>query len=277
MAQPDMIVEPERQTLSGSRLVEQVRYYGPTIIVLLAALAVWEFGVRLLQIPVFFLPRPTLIITVFFQVFSDIWVASLYTLSEAVGGFVLGCGLGIIVAFSTSRWLAAREVLLPLSIAANSIPIIAFAPIMNNWFGILNPTSKMAIVTIKVFFPMMINTTRGLVDVDPNALELMRSYAASEFDILWRLRTPNALPYMFNAFKIAATLSMIGAIVGEFFGGPYSSLGQYITQKAALFDFPETWAAIIVASLLGIAFYLVIVALERLAMPWHVSVRKDAA
>lgn len=269
----EMPLGPERTSLGGRRFGDQLRYYLPTIVVFVAVIAFWEVFVRVSGIQTFFLPAPSVIVTRFFQVFNEVWSASLYTLSEAVGGFVVGCALGVIVAFVTARWTIAREVLLPFSIAANSIPIVAFAPIMNNWFGLLNPTSKMAIVAIIVFFPMMINTTRGLVEVDAGALELMRSYAASDFEILRRLRLPNALPYMFNAFKVGAALSMIGAIVGEFFGGPFNSLGQYITQKASLFDFPETWAAIIIGSLLGIAFYLVIVAIERIVMPWHVSVR----
>jgi NitT/TauT family transport system permease protein len=162
---------------------------------------------------------------------------------------------------------------MPFAIAANSTPIIAFAPIMNNWFGLDNPFSKMAIVAIMIFFPMMINTVRGLTSVDPRSLELMRSYAASEFEILFKLRIPNSLPYLFNGFKIAAALSMIGAVVGEYFGGPRIALGVFITQEAALFRFSSAWAAIIVACILGIALYLIILAAERLAMPWHVSFR----
>jgi NitT/TauT family transport system permease protein len=144
---------------------------------------------------------------------------------------------------------------------------------MNNWFGIDNPFSKMAIVAIMVFFPMMINTVRGLTLVEPRSLELMRSYAAGEFQILAKLRIPNSLPYIFNGFKIAAALSMIGAVVGEYFGGPRIALGVFITQEAALFRFSSAWAAIIVACILGITIYLVILAIERVAMPWHVSFR----
>jgi NitT/TauT family transport system permease protein len=205
---------------------------------------------------------------------SPIVQAGLFTLREALGGFVLGCLAGILVALSTARWTATREALLPFAIAANSMPIIAFAPIMNNWFGLDNPFSKMAIVAIMTFFPMMINTVRGLTSVDPRSLELMRSYAASDFEILRRLRVPNSLPYLFNGFKIAAALSMIGAIVGEYFGGPRIALGVFITQEAALFRFSSAWAAISIACLMGIALYLLILLAERLAMPWHVSFRK---
>ncbi len=199
--------------------------------------------------------------------------ASFFTLREALGGFAIGCSLGILMALVTSRWTMTREAFMPFAIAANSTPIIAFAPIMNNWFGLDNPFSKMAIVAIMIFFPMMINTVRGLISVDARSLELMRSYAASDFEILFKLRIPNSLPYLFNGFKIAAALSMIGAVVGEYFGGPRIALGVFITQEAALFRFSSAWAAIIIACILGIALYLVILVAERLAMPWHVSFR----
>jgi len=125
---------------------------------------------------------------------TPILQASWFTLKEALGGLALGATSGILVALATARWTATREALLPFAIAANSMPIIAFAPIFNNWFGIDNPFSKMAIVAVMVFFPLMINTVRGLVSVPPRSLELMRSYAASEFAILFKARIPTPCP-----------------------------------------------------------------------------------
>ena len=154
------------------------------------------------------------------------------------------------------------------------MPIIAFAPIMNNWFGIDNPFSKMAIVAIMVFFPIMIkHRARPSPRSTRRALELMRSYAAGEFAVLRKLRVPSALPYLFNGLKVATALSMIGAIVGEYFGGPRISLGVFITQEAALFRFASAWAAILVACLIGIALYAVVIVAERLLMPWYVDFR----
>jgi len=205
---------------------------------------------------------------------TPILQSSWFTLKEALGGLVMGGIAGVLVALATARWTATREALLPFAIAANSMPIIAFAPIMNNWFGIDNPFSKMAIVAIMVFFPIMINTVRGLVSVHPRSLELMRSYAASEYAILFKARIPNALPYLFSGLKVAGALAMIGAIVGEYFGGPRIALGVFITQEAALFRFASAWAAILMACLRGIALYLLIILAERLAMPWHSSFRE---
>lgn len=248
--------------------------YLPPLLFFVIILVLWEACVVLFQIQQFLLPKPSVIGSTFVRTFATIRAAGLFTFREAIGGFFLGCGLGIAVALATARWTIASKAMMPFAIAANSIPIIAFAPIMNNWFGIDNPFSKMALVAVMVFFPMMINTVRGLTLVDPGQLELMHSYAASRFAILWHLRIPNALPYTFSAFKVAGALSMIGAVVGEYFGGPRVSLGVFITQEAALFRFASAWSAIIVACALGIAIYAAILLAERLAMPWHVSIRQ---
>lgn len=248
--------------------------YLPAIVIFAGGLLLWEGFVRIFEIEQFLLPAPSVIGAAFAENFDRLLHIGWFTTKEALGGFAIGCSLGILVALATARWTVASETLMPFAIAANSVPIIAFAPILNNWFGIDNPLSKMAIVAVIVFFPMMINTVRGLTLVDPSALELMRSYAANEFEILSKLRLPNALPYMFNAFKVAAALSMIGAVVSEYFGGNRSALGVFITQEAAQFRFAQAWAAIIIACVVGVTFYLVILLVERLMIPWHASVRK---
>lgn len=253
---------------------ERVRYYLPTVAIFFAVLILWEVLVRALGIKQFILPAPSAILDAFVASLAQMISLGIYTGTEALGGFILGCGLGIAVSLATARWTTARETLLPVAIAANSVPIIAFAPIMNNWFGVSNQFSKMAIVAVITFFPMMINMTRGLTLVEPSALELMRSYAVKDSTVLREVRIPNSLPYMFNAFKVCSTLALIGAVVGEFFGGTRDALGVYITQEAAQFRFQNSWAAIVIACLLGIAFYLIIVAVERVVIPWHASVRK---
>jgi NitT/TauT family transport system permease protein len=245
----------------------------PAIFLFVAVLIIWEASVWALNIQRFLLPAPSVIWQAFNSNFDRLVHVGWFTTRQALGGFAIGCSAGILVALATARWTLASETLMPFAIAANSVPIIAFAPIFNNWFGVDNPFSKMMIVAVIVFFPMMINTLRGLTLVDPAAIELMRSYAASEFEILRKVRLPNALPYMFNAFKVAATLSMIGAVVSEYFGGNRSALGVFITQEAAQFRFQNSWAAIIIACIIGISFFLVVLLVERLAIPWHSSVR----
>ncbi len=247
--------------------------YLPAVVIFLTTIILWEGMVNLFDVQAFLLPAPSVIWEAFTENFERLVSIGWYTTKEALGGFIIGSVLGITAALVTARWTAVNEAVMPFAIAANSVPILAFAPILNNWFGIDNPFSKMVIVAVIVFFPIMINTVRGLTLVDPAALELMHSYAATEFQILRKLRFPNAYPYMFNAFKVAAALSMIGAVVSEYFGGNRSALGVYITQEAAQFRFQNAWAAIIIACIVGITFYLIILLVESLVIPWHASVR----
>ncbi len=263
----------------------RLAYYFPTIAIAVGVILLWELIVLIFNIQQFLLPKPSAIFAEF-MLQVDLWLApgersilfesSGATFWEAFGGFIIGCGGGVLVALITSRWTIISEATMPFAIAANSVPIIAFAPIMNNWFGITNPASKMAIVAIIVFFPTMINTVRGLTLVDAVQLELMRSYAATPARIMFSLRIPNALPYIFSALRVASALSLIGAVVAEFFGGPRATLGVYITQEAGAFDFAKAWTAILMASIIGIAFYLVVLLAERRLMPWHVSFREAA-
>jgi NitT/TauT family transport system permease protein len=258
--------------------------YGLTIGFAISVLLLWELLVTVLGIQQFLLPKPSVILG---ELAGELraWLtpgqssllmqAAGATLWEAVGGMFIGCGLGFLTALVTARWTSVSEALMPFAIAANSVPIIAFAPIMNNWFGLTNPASKMAIVAIITFFPMMINTVRGLTLVDPRQLELMQSYNASPFKILVALRIPNALPYVFSALRVASSLSVIGAIVAEFFGGPRATMGVFITQEASSFNFARAWAAIIVASFIGISLYVLVLFAERRLMPWHSSLREN--
>ena len=146
------------------------------------------------------------------------------------------------VAFAAARWSLARDVALPVAIASSAVPIIAFAPIINNWFGVLNPLSKMVMAALLVFFPVMINVTRGLTEVKPSSLELMRSYAATDVAVLRKVRIPNMLPFFFTALKVGTTLSFIGAIVGEYFGGTSEVLGQFVLTSMSSGAFDQAWA-----------------------------------
>jgi NitT/TauT family transport system permease protein len=247
------------------------------VLVFFGTLGLWEVAVRNVNLQGFPLPAPSEIVTAL----VDNWAAGRWpigkaaatTLFEALGGLAIGTVAGIAMAGLTARFSLARELLLPLAIGASAVPIIAFAPLMNNWFGVLNPLSKMAIVAVLVFFPVVVNVTRGLTQVEPAALELMRSYAASDTTVLWKVRVPNALPYFFTALKVGTTLSLIGAIVGEYFGGSSEVLGRVIVQSASALRFDVTWAAIIVGAVTGIVLYLAIAAIERVVIPWHASVR----
>jgi NitT/TauT family transport system permease protein len=256
-----------------------VRGYAPAVLVAAGGLLVWELTIRLANLNAFILPAPSAIIAALIENWNGerfpLWQSAQNTIIEAVGGFLIGTTAGVVVAFLAARWGGMRAMLLPLAIAANAIPIIAFAPLFNTWFGLLNPLSKMMMAAVLSFFPVMANVTRGLSGVDPAQLELMRSYAAPQSTVLRKVRIPNALPYFFTALKLASTLSLIGAIVAEYFGGQGSVLGRMIVQSASALKFDITWAAVSLAAMAGITFYLVIAAIERVAIPWHASARSE--
>lgn len=245
----------------------------PPIIAVVAVIALWEGGIRLFDVQAFVLPAPSVIVGRFLATADEIWPAGLNTLIEALGGLIGGTILAVLVAFLTVRWVPVREGLMPFAIAANSIPIIALAPIANGMFSITSFVPKMVVVGVVVFFPVMINTARGLLEVTADEIELMRSYAATPREIMWRVRVPHALPYFFSAMKVVTVLSIVFAIVAEYFGGSQDVLGQYILTKANLFVYSDAWAGILVASILGLALYGLIIIAERLVMPWHVSFR----
>ncbi len=266
-------VQPVPRGVFARRVGRGLRDWIPAAVVFLLGMAAWEFGVRALDVQNFLLPPLSDILETLWDDRSGLTSAAWFTFKEALGGFVIGSAVGIALALILARWRPVASAVMPYAIAANAIPIIAFAPITNNWFGLLSPASKIAIAAIICFFPVLVNTLRGLTSVRPASVELMRSYAAGEVEIFRRVRIPNALPFIFSALKVATVLAMIGAIVGDYFGGSQDSLGIVIRRDAGIFAFEHAWAAIVVASVLGILFYAAVAIVERLAMRWHPSTR----
>lgn len=250
--------------------MSRVREYLPAAGVFVLGIALWEAVVFAFSIEFYLLPAPHVIVASLRQSYPVLLEASLYTFGEALAGYGLGCGLGVLAAMLASRSPAVAGLLLPYAIASASVPIVALAPLAIVWFGI-GPGSKIAIAALMTFFPTFIGTLRGLLGVDPRSLELMRSCAATEWQVFWKLRLPNSVPFMFTAFRACTTLAMIGAVVSEFFGGPMKSLGVYIKSTASLFQTRQAWSAILVACVLGLAFYGVVALVERLAVPWRVE------
>jgi len=240
----------------------------PAAVVLVGTIALWELAIRAFDVQEFLLPKPSAIGRTFWNTRGDLWAAGWFTFQEALWGFVLGSGFAILFALVLARWRVLGSAFMPYAIAANAIPIIAFAPITNTWFSPLEKSSKISIVAVLCFFPVMVNTLRGLTSVNPRALELMHSYAAGQVEIFRRVRIPTALPFMFTGLKVATVLAMIGAVVGEYFGGALNALGVQILTRARVAQFQEAWAGIVLACLLGIALYLAVALIERLALRW---------
>ena len=256
-------------------LGERIREWVPAVVVFALGLVAWQWLLPdVLGVEDFLLPRFSDVLGALVDEHHLLLRGAWITLKEAVGGFVLGSGAAIVVALALARWRPFGDALMPYMIAANAIPIIAFAPITNAWFGILSPWSKVTIAAVLCFFPVLVNTLRGLTSVDPESIELMRSYAASERDVFRRVRIPSSLPYVFSALKVASVLAMIGAVVGDYFGGSLEALGIVVLSAVNLSRYATSWAAILVASIMGIAFYATIAGIERYALSWHPSVAR---
>jgi NitT/TauT family transport system permease protein len=262
-------VQPVPREGLGRMVGRRVVDWLPALVVFVGLVALWQGLIVWLNVQQFLLPKPTSIASTFWTDKSELWHAGWYTFQEALGGFVLGSGFAILVALVLARWRPLATALLPYAVAANAIPIIAFAPITNQWFGGgLTKSSKIAIAAVLCFFPVLVNTLRGLTSVRPQDLELMRSYAAGNVEIFRRVRIPTALPFIFAGLKVATVLAMIGAVVGEYFGGALNAIGVLILSRSRVFQFNEAWAGVLVVCLFGLALYIAVALIERLALRW---------
>jgi NitT/TauT family transport system permease protein len=264
--------QPGKRRGDGIRV--RIRDWGPPVILLTAFLVVWEVFVQAFHVKQFILPGPIAIAVAWQTYLPELLDAAGYTVLEIIGGMIIGATAGIAIGAITARYRSMQDSLMPFAVAASSVPILAFAPLFNNWFGLDNQLSKAMIAAALCFFPVMINTVRGLTNVDPAAVELLRSMAASETQVFRKLRVPNSLPYVFTALRLAATLATIGAVVGEYFAAPRASLGQYIATYSAFLNFERSWAAIVFACAIGIGLYVLVSITEWLAMPWARSKRE---
>jgi NitT/TauT family transport system permease protein len=197
--------------------------------------------------------------------------ASLFTAKEAVVGFAMGASVGFILGVVMSQWRILQRGLLPYVVASQTVPILAVAPIVVVYLGSLNVAAWFSVAVIAAyltFFPVAINTLRGLQSTDRRAVELMRSFAANRWTILWKLRVPGALPFIFSALKISATGSIVGAIIGEAPSSIQEGLGGYIVNFNQYYSLnPQNlWATNVIAALLGISFFLAVVAAEKVVV-----------
>ena len=187
-------------------------------------------------------------------------------------GYAIGCISGFLTAILIDRSPFLQRGLLPIGNLVSALPIVGIAPIMVMWFGFDWP-SKAAVVVVMTFFPMLVNTISGLAASDHMQLDLMKTYAANYWQNLFKLRLPQASPFIFNALKINSTLALIGAIVAEFFGTPIVGMGFRISTEVGRMNVDMVWAEIAVAAVAGSCFYGLVALIERMVTFWHPSVR----
>ena len=245
-----------------------VRSALPPIVVGVAMLVVWQLTVTLGRIAPFIVPAPTAIWAEMRAQKLNIWNAALASGENALIGLIGGTVVGILAAMLASRWRPLSEVSVPFAAVLNALPIIALAPILNNMFESTSSVPRRLVAGIIVFFPVFLNTLRGLREVDPIHRELMDSYAANGWTFARKVRLPVALPFVFTGLRQASSLAVIAAVVAEYFGGLQNGLGSRITSAASFTAYPRAWAFVVGACVLGLVFYLAVLLLERLAMPW---------
>ncbi|GIF20470.1 NitT/TauT family transport system permease protein [Actinoplanes tereljensis] len=241
----------------------------PPLVVGVAAIAAWQLTVTLGRIAPFILPAPSAIWAELVEQKQNVWEAGLASGENALIGLVAGAILGVLAAMAASRFRPLAEVSIPFAAFVSALPIIALAPILNNMFEATSSIPRRLVAAIIVFFPVFLNTLRGLREVDPIHQELMHTYAASGWTFARKVRLPGALPYVFTGLRQASSLAVIAAVVAEYFGGLQDGLGSRITSAASFTAYPRAWAFVVGACLLGLAFYLTTLLLERLAMPWR--------
>ena len=239
----------------------------------LTLLVMWELIVRGLEVSPIILPTPAAIFERITSSLGTLWTDFVQTVVKgALTGYVMGCGAALIAAIMIDRSPFLTRGLLPVGNFVAALPIIGVAPIMVMWFG-FDWHSKAAVVVIMVFFPMLVNTVAGLRDTGAMQRDLMRTYGASYWQTLFKLRLPAAMPFIFNGLKIATTLALIGAIVAEFFGSPIKGMGFRISTSVGQLAMDMVWAEIAVAALVGSGFYGGVVLIEKTVTFWHPSQR----
>lgn len=238
----------------------------PAVILLLATIVVWEAVVWIFAISAFIIPAPSEIAQSLVAQWGTLMQATLVTAGEILFGFLVSVVVGIAIALVIVRFDWLGRALYPLVVLFQNVPKVALAPIFILWFG-YGLAPKIGLILVIAFFPVTLSMLAGMQSVDRSLLSLMNSVGASPTQILLRIRVPHSLPNLMAGTKIAATLSVIGAIVGEF-AGASDGLGYVIQFASTQLDTALVFAALLLVSVLGIAFYYAAEVLERIMVPW---------
>jgi NitT/TauT family transport system permease protein len=242
----------------------------------IAVLALWEAGVRLLNVPAIILPPPSAIALRLATSVPTLVADFRQTIQGVLAGYAVGSLAGFVVAILIDRSQFLQRGLMPIGNLVSALPIVGVAPIMVMWFG-FDWQSKAAVVVVMTFFPMLVNTIAGLASASAMERDLMKTYGADYWQTLLALRLPAASPFIFNALKINTTLAMIGAIVAEFFGTPIVGMGFRISTGVGRLQIDMVWATIVVAAVTGSLFYALVAGVERRVTFWHASYRAKEA
>lgn len=246
-------------------------YVYPTL-TFMGLIALWQAGVSFFQIRPLFLPSPFLVGQEFFRHAGTLLQHTLVTFNETLLGFALGVLVGVPIAIGIAYSPFLQNTIYPLIVGAQSIPKVAVAPLLLIWIG-HGLGSKILVAFSIAFFPVVVSTATGLNAVEPEMMDLIRSLSATRMQVFRMVRLPTAMPYIFAGFKVSVTLSVIGALVGEFVGSD-EGLGYMIVLASSELNTPLSVACMVLLSLMGIGLFLVVSLLERVLFPWYTAGRE---
>jgi NitT/TauT family transport system permease protein len=232
----------------------------------LAIVAAWHLYVVAFKIPIVVMPPPASVLDSIVRDWRLLLIESWTTFLECVYGFALAVLIGIMLAVLVTFSRPLNLMFYPILIAAQSIPKVAIAPIVLVWFG-TGIESKIAIAFIVAFFPMVVDTATGLRATPDDLMDLARALKCTGLQTFWKIQVPSALPFIFSGAKVAVTLAVIGAVIGEFVGSN-SGLGNLVLTANAQVNSPLVWASLVLLSALGMLLYAAVVVAERILMPW---------
>ena len=240
----------------------------------LVLFALWEVATRALGIPSYLLPAPSKIVVDLAARWSRVAQNTLVTSREIVAGFLLAVGVSIPLAVTIAYSRFLERTVYPLIVFFQIVPKIAIAPLFIIWFG-FGFTPKLLLVFLLSFFPIVVSAIAGFKSVDPEIMDLARSTGAGQWIIFRKIRLPHALPSVFTGLKVAAALSATAAVVAEFVASD-KGLGYLLLEFNGDLNTSMVFATIIVLSIVGLVVYYAVELLERVVIPWHVSVQRDA-
>jgi NitT/TauT family transport system permease protein len=241
-------------------------------LVLAVFLLAWDFLVRWQQYPAFILPGPDRVLSRFMAMTSDgtLLAHTIVTVAEIFGGLVLGLIVAMLIGYGLAKSPVLERILSPYIVASQAVPIVALAPLLVIWFG-FGGLSKVLVCALTVFFPALVNTIIGIRSVDPDLRALMRSLEASRRQTFLVLEVPSALPIFFGGLKVAVTLAVIGAVVGEFVGAD-RGLGFLINLSRGILDTPMLFVALFTLVLIALVLYGAVALLEYFVLAWRRAV-----
>ncbi len=251
----------------GGRLSSTLIVWLPALAIVVAVIAGWEAYVRVFDVQKWLLPAPSLIAATLVKDAGMLWGHTRVTLGEVLVGFGVAMVIGVCLASAIALSKTVERAIYPFLIASQTIPIIVIAPLLIIWVG-YGLLPKVIVVALISFFPIVVNTVDGMKSVDPDMVSMMRTLGANRLQVFLKAQAPTALPYLFSGMKVAISVSVIGAVIGEWVGSS-KGLGYLMVRSKPQFLTERVFAAIVILSAMGTALFVLVGVVEKLAMPWR--------